>query len=277
MELSLASLAKFHDEGFVVVPNVLDSLSIEKYLKRCREIIYGRHPESSRDSIVVDVAFSAPDVKKPEDLELSVWKILNPDRFDPVMRGLLYEQNIIDLTTCILGRDLFTFLLMVIYKPPWIQTSEHPFHQDGAYFPFAPLDLGLGVWMPLDPVDDSNGTLNVIPRSHKLPIRQHNYIAGKNPGCFEAEEIEELRKDSVFLNMQPGDAVFFHTRLLHRTGGNSTARHRRVVTLHVASARAKPTGNEVDDFRFHLASGRAYSECLQPHPETSQDLSMNSQ
>ncbi len=263
--LRLAQLAAYYEEGYVVVPQLLDREQVHRYLRRAREIVLGDHTPEAAEHVVRDVNFTRGVLPMPDDPEWAMWKLLNPDRFDAVMAECLALPQVLDVAASLLGEDLLAFLLMFIYKPPGVADVEHPYHQDGAYFHFVPLDLGVGIWIPLDPVDESNGGLCVIPGSHRMAIHKHNMIAGLNPGCFEADGIEKVRHKAVCLDMAPGDAVFFDTKLLHRTGGNRTKRHRRVITLHMASARCKSTGPAIDHFRFRLVRGKAYQGCLQPH------------
>jgi hypothetical protein len=52
--------------------------------------------------------------------------------------------------------------------------------------------------------------------------------------------------------------------LLHRSGGNRTNRHRRVITLHMASAKCKSTGEAIGEYAFTSVRGRTFEGCLQP-------------
>jgi len=168
----------------------------------------------------------------PEDPERALWKIMNADRYDPVLREAMRSPGL-------LGDDLLAFLFMLIYKPPQVPDSVHPFHQDGLYFQFEPHDLVVGAWLPLDPMNEENGTLCVVPGTHRLPITGHEVI--------------------------PGDCVLFHPHLYHRTGGNLTDRHRRVLTIHFASARCRSlTPTQPDVYAFTLVRGSTHRGGLQP-------------
>jgi ectoine hydroxylase-related dioxygenase (phytanoyl-CoA dioxygenase family) len=59
--------------------------------------------------------------------------------------------------------------------------------------------------------------------------------------------------------------VLFHPHLYHRTGGNRSDRHRRVLTLHFASATCRSLRAEQPDvYGFALVRGRTHPGCLQP-------------
>ena len=183
------------------------------------------------------------------------------------MAECLRLPRVLDAVESLIGPDLIAFLLMFIYKPPGVEQSVHPFHQDAAYFMFGPQEQCLGVWIPLDPVSEENGALTVVPRSHRLAVRAHEVREGINFGALAAQGIEDdpdYHERAVTMRMQPGDCLLFDTRLLHRSGGNPSDRHRRVITLHMASARCKLTGPAFGDYGFTLVRGRTYEGCLQP-------------
>ncbi len=265
--LSRKQIEHFAEEGYVVVPGILDRLQIDRYLLRASEIANGDVPESSRNRLVKDIQFAKGHLPMPEDPEHALWKILNPDRFDPIMAECLRLPSVLDAVSSLIGDDLLAFLLMFIYKPPGVEEAIHPFHQDAAYFMFEPLDLCLGVWIPLDPVSEENGSLQVVPRSHQSEVKKHLVKEGFNFGAFAAEgteDNEDYRSRAITMEMNPGDCLLFSTRLLHRSGPNRTRNHRRVITLHMASAQCKATGPTLSEYGFTSVKGRLYEGCLAP-------------
>ena len=265
--LSEEQIAHYREHGYVVVPGVLDRLEVDRYLARAREIAHGDVPEGAANRLVKDIAYAKGLEPMPADPELALWKIMNPDRFDPVMAECLRLPRVIDAVSSLIGDDLMAFLLMFVYKPPGRPESLHPFHQDAAYFTFGPQDLCLGVWIPLDPVDADNGSLCIVPGSHTLPVKGLEIKEGLNFGALATEGTEDdssYLDRSITLELPPGDCVLFNTRLLHRTSGNKTDRHRRVITLHMASARCKHEGKHFGEFAFTLVNGRTHEGGLKP-------------
>jgi phytanoyl-CoA hydroxylase len=265
--LSAEQIDHYRREGYVVVPNLLTRDEIDRYLNRASEIANGKVPEASANRLVKDIQFAKGKLPMPEDPEHALWKILNPDRFDPVMAECLRLPRVLDAVSSLIGDDLLAFLLMFIYKPPGVEQSVHPFHQDAAYFMFQPQSQCLGVWIPLDPVSEANGSLSVVPRSHELDIRQHLVKEGINFGALAAEGTEDnalYREQAVTMELSPGDCLLFSTHLLHRSGGNRTTRHRRVITLHMASAKCKASGPMLSEYGFTSVRGRTFEGCLQP-------------
>lgn len=274
--LSSGQIEQFHDQGYVVVPGVLEAAEIDRYKTRAREIALGDVPEAAANRLVKDIQFAKGLLPMPADPEHALWKIINPDRFDPVMAECLRFPRVLDAVSSLLGDDLLAFLLMFIYKPPGVVQSVHPFHQDAAYFPFGPQERCLGVWIPLDPVHRANGTLSVVPGSHREEkVRRHEARAGINFGAFAAEGAEDdsdFHARAIDMELAPGDCLLFSTRLLHRSGGNETADHRRVVTLHMASATCRSNGPQLSEYGFTLVRGRTHEGCLRPVSAPSLEL-----
>ncbi len=248
--------------GYVVVPGILSSEEVERYKARARHLVLGSVPPEAGKVLVKDIRV-AKGLYTPEDPELGMWKLLQPDWYDEVFANYPATPRLLDVVEILLGSDIKAFLTMLIYKPPGVE-ALHPYHQDSFYFQFGPHDLVLGSWVPLDHVDARNGTLAVIPGSHKLELLEHGSPAGDlvNFGVFGAKGYETPRPDEDVLELEPGTGVFFHSRLLHRTGPNLTQGHRRVMTVHFANATCRPEGDILPHLKFRLVRGREYDGCI---------------
>ncbi len=266
--LSREQIEHYREYGYVVVPGVLGEDEMRLYRERARAISLGDLPNEARNRVVKDIAYAKGRLPLPEDPEHAVWKIINPDRFDPLFAEALRFPKVLDAVSSLIGEDILAFLLMFIYKPPGVPASEHPFHQDALYFPFEPQNQCVGVWIPLDPVSEENGTLTVVPGSHEMKVQNHGFRDGINFGALAAEGIEgnaAFHDKAISLDLPPGDCVLFATHMLHRTGGNRTDGHRRVITLHMASARCRPTTeHRLDEYGFTSVRGSTFGGCLQP-------------
>jgi len=90
--------------------------------------------------------------------------------------------------------------------------------------PIAVLNSMITFRLHLDPADDKNGCLNVIPETHKLGILKQN-------------EIDELVKTypTVPCIVESSDAVIMRPHLLHSSSKAEKPDHRRVVHLEYSS------------------------------------------
>ena len=157
---------------------------------------------------------------------------------DPIFWELLTEPEVLDVAENFCGKNMKTIHNMVINKPPRVD-GRHPFHQDQLYFPFGPDEDIIGCWVALQNTSKENGTLAVIPGSHKSPVLEHGDIKNidnLNLAYFGALGDELGIENRVHVIAEPGDALFFHTHLLHGAGRNRSDGFRRVYIVHYANS-----------------------------------------
>lgn len=259
--LTEEQVEQYWRDGFIVVPNLLEADHIEQMKAKAREFALGKVPPGTEKWVVKDVRVAKGEYK-PDDPEKGLWKFLWPDRMDPLFKAYAETPRLLNVVQDLIGPDIKAFLTMFIYKPPGID-AVHYYHQDGYYFSFGPHDKVLGTWVPLDPTDADNGTLSVIPGSHKLGLLPHVTPKDEklNAGIFGVEGFDDDPSE-VVLELNPGDGVFFHARTLHKTGGNKTQRHRRVITVHMASSACVFDKDSDKRYDFRLVRGKSYEGCI---------------
>lgn len=77
---------------------------------------------------------------------------------------------------------------------------------------------GLTCWIPLQDLDESLGPLELCPNSHNLGLLKHTNTTP--PIIADLELASTLEYVPVLMNV--GDALFFNTMLIHRSGNNIT-------------------------------------------------------
>ena len=259
--LSEAQRQEYATQGFTVARGVLSLEQVDTYRARAREFALGKIPPGSEKMVVKEVRV-AKGLVQTDDPEKGIWKYLNPDRYDPLFAAYPAWPELLDRVESLLGPDIKAFLVMFIYKPPALD-FVHPYHQDAFYFPFEPHDSCLGTWMALDHTASDNGTIAVIPGSHKWAILPHAEPKANsvNYGVFGVEGYDG-HPDEVTLELDPGDCLFLHSRLLHKTGANTSERPRRVMTVHYASSRCRLTGDHPKAIAFRLVRGQSFDGCI---------------
>ena len=72
----------------------------------------------------------------------------------------------------------------------------------------------------IDKADRTNACLQVVKGSHRLGRLDHVQVAGQ--ATVEPERLEEVLKilDVVYCEMDPGNAVFTHCNIIHRSDAN---------------------------------------------------------
>ncbi len=113
-------------------------------------------------------------------------------------------------------------------------SSATSWHQDIRYWSFEKPEL-ISVWLALGQEHEENGCLLLVPGSHRMELRRERF----DDALFLREDFEENRKilrDQVTAELDTGDLLFFHCRLLHAAGRNRTglAKFAAVFTYHSA-------------------------------------------
>lgn len=103
--------------------------------------------------------------------------------------------------------------------------QDMPLHQDWTFVDEA-VAQSLGVWIPLQHVDTSNGCLQVVPGSHRHQQPMRAIGGGFRYSMLEVELREQYLVD---VPAQAGDAVFFDHRLIHCSRPNTSSQPRFAV------------------------------------------------
>ncbi len=149
----------------------------------------------------------------------------------PIFNAVAAHPRILSVVESIVGAGPVLFQDMALVKPPFIG-SEKPWHQDDAYFSWAPLEKIVGVWVALDEARAENGCMHVIPGGHRNSGLRHWHSA---LDC----EIVQGRVDAsraVPVELAPGGALFFSGLLPHQTPVNRSPQSRRALQLHYRGA-----------------------------------------
>lgn len=107
--------------------------------------------------------------------------------------------------------------------------GAHLWHQDfgywsnnGCVYP----DMGT-VFIPLDKMDAENAGLRVLRGSHKCGLMPHITTGAQAEADPQRRRwAEDYGLEEVQLELEPGDALFFHSLLLHTSGQNHSDRRR---------------------------------------------------
>ena len=87
---------------------------------------------------------------------------------------------------------------------------------------------GINIWIPLVDLDDENGTLEVLPGSHRI---FPTYRGATIPGIYE-ESNDEVRKYLIKVYPKAGEAVFFDQSIIHYSDANRSGKLRIVTNTY---------------------------------------------
>jgi phytanoyl-CoA hydroxylase len=244
--LSDAQLRSYDERGYVLLRKLFGPEDLETWHRRFLGIVSGAVPPAKAMLVMKDVMVAKGAVT-PERREEAIAKVQDFHN-DSVLWGYVTHSKLLDAVEALTGPDIKSIHTMLINKPPNVD-GRHALHQDLLYFPFRPADKIVAAWTAIEACTRANGCLTVVPGSHRGPLLEHENPDWEwvNYGYFGAKNIEGADR-RVHLEMEPGDTVLFHPKLLHGSGRNRTQGFRRAISAHYASAACRfldPKAREV--------------------------------
>jgi phytanoyl-CoA hydroxylase len=163
-------------------------------------------------------------------------RMIHMHRWDEVALSWLLEPRLArSLTTLLGGVEPFAVQTMLYFKPP--RARGQALHQDQYYLRVKP-GTCIAAWMALDPCDEENGCLEVLPGSHEWPVlctipadTSESFTDVTVPLPPDAEVVPVV--------MEPGDMLFFNGSLVHGSKANRSDRFRRSLVGHYIEGDAR--------------------------------------
>ena len=141
----------------------------------------------------------------------------------------------------LLGGEVYHYHSKMVMKDPKVG-GAWAWHQDYGYWyqNGVLLPLLTSAFIAVDPCTRENGCLQVIRGSH-LCGRIDHVLTGDKAGA-DRERVEELLKRMPldYIEMGPGDTLFFHSNLLHRSDQNRSDKPRWAMICCYNAARNDP-------------------------------------
>jgi len=150
-------------------------------------------------------------------------------------------RSIVDSAEALLGGEVYHYHSKMIMKEPrvggaWAWHQDYGYwYQNGVLFP-----LLTSAFIAVDSATKENGCLQVLKGSH-LAGRIDHVLTGDQAGA-DLERVRELeqRLELVYVEMEPGDAIFFDANLLHRSAQNHSDHPRWSMICCYNAARNDP-------------------------------------
>jgi len=208
----------YEGDGVVVVRGVLDTELVME-LGRHIDWLMKKHPSL-----------------RPESL--GHWLIAE----DPFWVRFVSDKNLLDVAESLVGPSIAFFAADYIAKPPR-QGKGVLWHQDGNYWPLAPMDV-ITIWFAVSATTRENGCVRFIPGSHRMGLQRHlinkdeNYILNS----VDPVALDETSALDVCLN--PGDISIHHPLILHGSEPNRSDFWRRGGSIQYMPATTRITAEK---------------------------------
>ena len=210
-EMSLSEIGEaFERDGFVIVPNLYTHEEVKALKEEIRRI-------------VTELKGEADQAGEDPELLLRSGVYVGLAGRSPVFREAVRDPRLLDILEATMGPDIEFISDKVVFKNAATDYAS-PWHQDWPYWGGC---HKVSVWVALDDATPENGTLRVIPGSHKKALEHHDPADGLAfSNRVHASDIDE--STAITATVEAGGAVFFHDLAVHGSHASTTRQDRWV-------------------------------------------------
>ena len=217
--LSERQVEEFHRDGFVTGERVVDDADIERLRADLALVIDGQVPAGRQPPVRC--------VNLNGDEQRPVWQIVNmwhaSAGFEKLFRNDTVVADIAQLTG---AAQLRIWHDQIQYKPSEIGGTTD-WHQDGPAWRILAPDVQVTAWVALDDVDQDNGCLWMVPRSHTWGEAPAGSLNGELPATYDGHEVAPVPRP-----VGCGQVHYHHCLTWHASLPNRSERPRRAIGYH---------------------------------------------
>jgi len=206
-KISPAQKERYEEDGYLVVKNFFDAEEID--------LLYGL---ATHDDALLNNAWDFND-QTGKRTKLTLWFTPGDDPFGMLVKS---ESMVNAISTLVGDERVCHFHSKLMQKEPKVGGAWE-WHQDYGYWyknGFLYPEALISVMVALTEATKQNGCLQVLKGSHKMGRFEHNFV-GEQQGA-DMPFVEEAMKvcERVYVELEPGDVLFFHSNILHMSEGN---------------------------------------------------------
>ena len=207
-KLSSQQIAAYHEDGYIIVRNFLTKEEVTKL-----------HHIATGDDTMKNHAFDLND-QTGKKTKLALWYTPGNDAYGLLTKSERMVHSVDQLMDG--GTAVCHFHSKLMQKEPRVGGAWE-WHQDYGYWyknEFLLPQQMTSVMIAITEANNANGCLQVIKGTHKMGRIEHGF-AGEQIGASQHYVDLALKTmELIYVDLQPGDALYFHPNLLHRSEAN---------------------------------------------------------
>lgn len=225
--LTPADLRTFAERGHLSLRGVLAQDEVAALRADAERFLRREIPVPGKDFCDMSGAYD-----RPLD-EYAIVNVMLPRRWHPPWRGNPAERRGASIARQLCGPGMALDYDQLLAKHPFRADAVFAWHQDQAYWIDTPDPRTATLWLALDEATEANGCLRFVPGSQREPaLRPHHPLHGDREQSHALVcEVDELRERIELVPLQPGDVSVHCERVIHGSGGNTTASWRRAYIV----------------------------------------------
>jgi phytanoyl-CoA hydroxylase len=213
-QLSSRQISDYHRDGYVIIKSFLATDEANKLYKI-----------ATGDETMRQHAFDLND-QSGKKTKLTLWYTPGDDAYGLLTRSRKMVESVDKLLDG--NAAVCHFHSKPMQKEPRVGGAWE-WHQDYGYWyknEFLFPDQMMSVMIAITEANKANGCLQVIKGSHKMGRIEHGF-AGEQVGASQHYVDLALKTmEHVYVELSAGDALFFHSNLLHRSEANLSEKPR---------------------------------------------------
>ena len=212
------SIKNFYKEnGYVVVHNLINELTIDKFLKVFSDEIVNN--SSIKLPLMDKQTYSIPKFKNnilqnpiadPHNIKYKNKKL---KKFNDESLKVILNNKIFKILKTIHNDDNFKLVMSMLFD----QNAGTPAHQDCYYLESLPIGNMTAAWIALEDIDEKAGRFYVIPKSQKRFI----FLSQKeinDPSLYEKKIEKIIKKEKLKIiapRLKKGSVLFWNSGTIH--------------------------------------------------------------
>jgi phytanoyl-CoA hydroxylase len=283
MLLTASEVARFHEDGYLVVEDVLGADVLGPLIADFNELVADIARALVADGRLDDEYAGLPFERRLAVLTWAAGESLQrrvsfPANHRRAMFDFLTSARLVDLIESLVGPEIYCHPTQHVRPklPEFVGdrfrdfSFQSPVHQDAAaLLPEADDTFVLTSWIPLVDVTEDMGPVEVYPALHRGPIRRHHYVPGIGLTIAQTQLPEA---EPVPIPVAKGDVLLIHARTPHRSRTNATPTVRWSIDLRWNDAR-RPGGRPLPGLvvRSRERAVTAYAEWIRAWADVDHD------
>ena len=215
---------RFEREGYYVARGLLAAEEVKELLDHFMAL-HAAGP-------IPNVFHPVPLSESGGDILKAYPRMMHPHRISAIARRYMLHPRILGLLQAMFGEEPWAAQSMLYFKPP--SARGQALHQDDYYLKTKPGKC-VAAWVALDPSDEENGGMMIVPGTQDSPILCPHEADPKL--SFTKEEVDipaGARPETI--RLAAGDVLFFNGSVIHGSYPNTSAtRFRRAFICHYVS------------------------------------------
>lgn len=228
---------EFEQEGFTVARRLLTQQEVQELIDTMMAMhAAGPIPELG--------FYPLPANQANDDILRQYPRIIHPHKVNATAMRYMIHPRIMKTLDVLFGEEALAAQAMFYFKPPHARGQS--LHQDNFFLKVEP-GTCIAAWVALDPADEENGGLVLVPKTNRLDIQCPHEA---DQSIFFTNEEVNLPEGAtpIPVQLEAGDVLFFNGNVIHGSYPNrSDVRWRRSFIGHYIGMSTTHIGSYYND------------------------------